>query len=290
MISLISETSKLDNSRKFTKDMLTPEQQQKALADLGLDDLNANVLALYALLQGKNQSMADALFKKWVQDLKDALLISGSDVVVDRTATEQKTVKSTVESLYTEIKELKEGLGTKSEIKEIKDVVGQRIFESGTLVSDSTSLLGRIETLENSVKQLAADVFNSNPSIGDAQSMALYNFTGDKQTVSLTIVDRIKRLIDIHGGTYTPVHSHIKEELVIDFNTAKIEFNFGDISYIFPHNNNKEASHLDQVYTYKYKQSSKVNSLSFYVSKNTLNATSYVSLYINGVEQNKKYQ
>lgn len=299
MFTVLKDLNELPkNPRKYTKDQLTHEQTLKALADIGLDDPSLNILALYSLTKGKYTTLSDTLFKDWISGFKDIQAYEANEIAFDKSATSgsyfdkvlnrPKTVRQVIEDNNQRLTKLEKSFDSKDAIDLIKARIGSELFESDVIATNEKTINERIRHLEASIKQLAADIFNVDAKRGDKQNSALYNFNTDSQTVNLSVMDIINRLLRVHGGNYTPTHSYINEEVVMDFSTSKITIGPKETVYIFPNNNNKHQSHTDQVSTWKYRVASSISNLMAHISKNSLNGTAFISVYLNGVEQPKK--
>lgn len=298
MISILKNVASSAKPYKYSQDQLTEEQINKAVEDIGLDDSKLNLVALYALSRGKYVSLGDALFDNWMYELKKLQKYSGLEIPLDSSATSglyynnssstPKTIKETMDDANDRILKLEESTNNTSQIETIKSKIGVDLFEDAALTGVEKTISQRLTAIESSIKQLAADIFNKDSKRGDKQNEALYNLRTDRQTVDATIVDTLEKILKIHGGTNNPTHSYINEEVVMDFSSSKITINPKETVFIFPNNNNKHQSHADQVSTWKYRVSATISNLMAHISRNDLNGSATVSLYINGAEQPKK--
>lgn len=294
--NLLSEIQNTNSGYKGVT--LTEEQKKKALEDIGLDDPAINLLAIYALVKKKNTALSDSLFKTWVEGLKDNLNLLSEDIVVDSTAksgilfdekqNKPKTLRVLINDILSRVSKAEENLSDKENINLIKSRIGAELFVDSNLITSSETINDRLKRLEMSIKQLSSDIFNTDGKIGDEQNQAIYRMTTDRQTQNLTIMDLINRLYNIHGGGRLPSHSNIQEEVYLNITTSKVEILPGESVFLFLNNNEKYTSHNSQNTRWSYRVNGTISNMLAYVSKNTLNGTSYISVYVNGIEQPKK--
>lgn len=173
------------------------------------------------------------------------------------------------------------------EIVSIKDRIGQNLFENKPVLSEQPSLDQRLANIEAAIEQIAADIYNQNSKVGAPLNKTLYNFNGNStQTNTHTIMDLIRTLLDVHGGTYTPTHKHIEIETVMDAITSPKSIPHGVSKYVA---SDTMYDTYDQLYDfYKYKIDSTIDTILLAVMENTLSVTSFCSIYINGIEQPRR--
>lgn len=285
-------------SSKYSGLILTEEQKLKALSDIGLDDPSINLLALYSLLKKKNSAISESLFQTWLTDLKSVLNLSSKEVVVDPEVSsgiyydnknkKPKTIKSALNDINVRIKDLENSVLDEESADLIKARIGAELFEDKNIIVSEETINERIKKLEMAVRQLTSDIFNTDGNIGDEQNQSIYRLSTDRQTQTLTIMDLINKLYEIHGGGRLPSHENIREEIYLNATNSKIDIFPGDNVFLFLNNNEKFDSHMDQNTRWSYRTPATITNLLASISRNTLNGTSYISVYINGIEQPKK--
>ena len=198
-----------------------------------------------------------------------------------------KTIEEVISEILYRVSNLEKESDVKKQIEDIKNIIGPDLFVDLEKTLSSKSIDNRISDNLSYIKQIASDVFNKNSKIGNELINTVYSLKSDRQTVQLSVMDIISRILDVHGGTYSPSHTHIYQEEVIDFTTQRIKIGAKEAHFIFPNNNELFSSYEDQTSTWKYRVAAVVTNIMMHVSSNTLNGTTFIRFYINGSEVGK---
>ena len=260
-----------------TNSPLTKTQIDNLIVKLGAEDVEENILTIYAIAKDKSKAVADTLFKQWLNDLVLALEIKADNIE----AYDSKTVKDKLKSIEEKIKSIDENVPAE-EIKKLITFTGKTDSYSGD------SLLNRISNIETAVNQIASDIFNIGGKSGAEQNKSTYSMTSGKQTLSKSVMDILLSLTDIHGGDNGPTHKGVNEDVVMSFNRDSVKMEFGDVAYLFPSDSTKHKLPSEQTSMWLSNRKAEIQNIVFHVAANTLDKAATLSICINGIEQKRK--
>lgn len=200
-------------------------------------------------------------------------------------ANRPKTISESLSELYKtiDVSILESDYAT--ELSDIKRAVGLSSFYTG-VPSETGSVNDRINDINLSLSQLAADIFNRDSSIGDLPNEEAYNFLNDgKQTQETSIKDLLMSLVEVHGGIGNLTHEHVIAKHVWGVSISDDIMVMGNTiqrTTVFATGNIFEVGAAAQKYYNPFSKEVTITSLAITVTDNTLSVGSSVRLLVNG--------
>lgn len=197
-----------------------------------------------------------------------------------------KTISEVASEVYRAIDIKLLSSDTATEIAAIKDAIGLSKFYD-EVPSAESSTVADISSLDIKITQLAADIFNRETGIGDAQDTVLYNFdNAGKQTQENSIKDLVMLLIDAHGGLDSVDHTAVTASHVWGLSVPSSLSLIGlqeKFTTVFASGNTLFEDFADAQRFYNpFTKDVKIKTMSISVPENTLVTTTSVTLYVNG--------
>lgn len=167
--------------------------------DKAVSVINEDLQNIYKYLAHYGIALQNTFSSDSISPFEEGL--DGANIVIDKleipgrfyndAESRPKSIKEIVEDIYMAIDtSLAEDLPA-TVIADIKEKIGNNIFNS-TVLSSEGSIDNRISELLLTVDQLRADIFNVGRSITDAPNNSDYSITGNgSQSQSLSILDKI---------------------------------------------------------------------------------------------------
>ena len=211
-----------------------------------------------------------------------------SGLLFNSTENRPKTISECIDYFAEYIASTSDPKDIEGQLVLIKNRIGSSLFASSLINDDSNSLDGKISLLQNQIKQITADIFNSGDMIGSGQDDAIYNLSGSNgtQTRSVSLVDNIDSIIKSHGGIGKNNHEHLFKTHIFASVIDNDQFvDCGSITYFSPFSSKKSNSKISFLVPLKNKSS--INRFFVKITSNSLNANSTLGLYVNGVEKHR---
>lgn len=167
--------------------------------DRSISIINEDLMAIYAFLSYYGIALQNTYEGTSLNMRENG--IDGANILIDKNEdsgrfynngeSRPKSIKEVAEYLYSAIDTSLANELPATVIADIKEKIGNNIFNS-TVLSSEGSIDNRLDEMLLSIKQLTADIFNVGRSIADAPNNSDYSITGNgSQSQSLSILDKI---------------------------------------------------------------------------------------------------
>lgn len=172
----------------------------------------------------------------------------------------------------------------------LKNRIGPSLFATSEMLIEGASLDGRVELLSNQIKQIAADVFNAGKPIASGLDENIYPISASvgTQIKSAPIVDQLSKLFNTHGGLGKTNHAHLERKITLSSVIPSNQFvDHGTSANFVPFNGNKIEGTVPS-FAVPLENEAYISRLVIKVASNTINASSQISLYVNGTQKATK--
>lgn len=169
----------------------------------------------------------------------------------------------------------------------LKNRIGASLFATSEMYAEGATLDGRVALLSSQVKQIAADVFNAGKPIASELDETIYPVGASvgTQTKSLPIVDQLTKLFNAHGGLSKVNHAHLNRVHTLSSVIPASEFvEFGTSVNFVPFNGIQIQGTVPS-FAIPLENEAYIKRIVIKVAGNSINTSSQVSLFINGIEK-----
>ena len=171
-----------------------------------------------------------------------------------------------------------------SQILSVKNKMGLNLFDEG-LQSEDASLDRRIDLFNMQLAQIAADCFNRNSRIGEAQDVSVYGLNGEgNQSQEYSLRDLIDLLVGQHGGIHSLGHEDLGQKMYLPtiFDSSEGLLDGGSTVYTCP-GTNKYGTFSEAAKFYNPSRNRmEIQRLFINIDQNTLVDNTTVTVYVDG--------